>query len=268
MIFSSSFPHPETIRRLYEPTSFLSLCHTVACSQLFSDLLVAVQPLAQLPFNLDHGFEYGYVQAEKMRQRERQQLLEQHKGEGTLGSLNTNSLVEARHQTEGVRESSGFPSVHLFGRAPRRDGTPSQRPVSTGMYSSMTVRRNMRRVTPAGGQESSEQPTMQGGLLRTVNSNPLDNTAGHELERRDSSNRADPQNAQSNRWSLGWIKEFATSVSAQPERVQTTIGHSGQSNKKYNVGSDYQRSKSVDLQAPVQGLGNAVASGWGKIGAR
>ncbi|XP_030829254.1 iporin [Strongylocentrotus purpuratus] len=255
--------HPESIKRLYEPTAFLSLINTAPFQQLFSDLLVAVQPLAQLPFNLDHGFEYGYIQAENMRQREKEQLMEQHKEGAQLGGLNTNSLVDARHHhTEGGNTTSGFPTVHLFGRAPRSDGAPSPRQNNTGMYSSMTVMRNMRRVTPAGRQESSEQPTTQGRLLRTVNSTPVENVSGHELEAGNGPTRPNPVNGQSNRWSLGWIKDFATSVAAQqPERAPS---RTRQTSSKYDVG---RRSKSVDVQgSSMVSQSFSVASGWGKIG--
>ncbi|XP_072173538.1 uncharacterized protein [Diadema setosum] len=259
--------HPDIIRRLYEPTAFLSLCNSAPFEQLFSDLLVAVQPLAELPFNLDHGFEYGYIQAEAMRQREKQQLVEQHGG-ASLSSLHTSSLTDTR--PEGWSAPSGFPTVHLFGRAPRREETNPARPVNTGMYSSMTLMRNARKVSPVGRPQSSEQPATSEGLLRTANSTPAENVSGDEHAMGGGQRELPAQNSQSTRWSLGWIKEFASSVATQPERVPVRRGSNVQSsNPRYSMWGSSKRSMSVDMQqTPVmKETSSTFSSGWGKLGA-
>ncbi|XP_077993304.1 uncharacterized protein LOC144447265 isoform X2 [Glandiceps talaboti] len=67
----------DTLETLYEPEAFLRLAST-GLKSLFEDLLVAVQPLAELPFRLDYKFEYNYIEEMRAREQGKQRLMEEH----------------------------------------------------------------------------------------------------------------------------------------------------------------------------------------------
>ncbi|KAG8430919.1 hypothetical protein GDO86_019744 [Hymenochirus boettgeri] len=57
----------------YEPVGFLSVSHGV-CHNLFEELLLLLQPLSLLPFDLDLLFEYHLVQMGREQQRKKEML--------------------------------------------------------------------------------------------------------------------------------------------------------------------------------------------------
>lgn len=52
----------------YQPVGFLCLSHSV-CQPLFEELLLLLQPLSLLPFNLDLLFEHHLMQMGKEQQQ-------------------------------------------------------------------------------------------------------------------------------------------------------------------------------------------------------
>ncbi|XP_008840605.1 iporin isoform X1 [Nannospalax galili] len=71
--FNHLYNHEDIIQTHYQPWGFLSAAHTV-CPGLFEELLLLLQPLALLPFNLDLLFQHRLLQSGQ-QQRQHKELL-------------------------------------------------------------------------------------------------------------------------------------------------------------------------------------------------
>ncbi|XP_042308214.1 iporin isoform X2 [Sceloporus undulatus] len=71
--FNHLYNHEDILQVHYQPVGFLSLSHGV-CQGLFEELLLLLQPLSLLPFNLDLLFEHHLLQMGKEQQQKKELL--------------------------------------------------------------------------------------------------------------------------------------------------------------------------------------------------
>ncbi|XP_053556997.1 AP-4 complex accessory subunit RUSC2 isoform X2 [Bombina bombina] len=71
--FNHLYNHEDIIWAHYESVGFLSLSHGV-CQSLFEELLLLLQPLSLLPFDLDLLFEHNLVQMSQEQQQKKEML--------------------------------------------------------------------------------------------------------------------------------------------------------------------------------------------------
>ncbi|XP_078406362.1 AP-4 complex accessory subunit RUSC2 isoform X4 [Cetorhinus maximus] len=71
--FNHLYNHEDIIGVHYLSTGFLALSHSV-CQPLFEELLLLLQPLSLLPFDLDLMFEHHVIQMTKEQQKKKEQL--------------------------------------------------------------------------------------------------------------------------------------------------------------------------------------------------
>ncbi|XP_069780406.1 AP-4 complex accessory subunit RUSC2 isoform X6 [Narcine bancroftii] len=71
--FNHLYNHEDIIGVHYLSTGFLALSHSV-CQALYEELLLLLQPLSLLPFDLDLMFEYHVIQMNKEQQKKKEQL--------------------------------------------------------------------------------------------------------------------------------------------------------------------------------------------------
>ncbi|NXR88467.1 RUSC2 protein, partial [Hypocryptadius cinnamomeus] len=71
--FNHLYNHEDIILAHYQPVGFLCLSHNV-CQPLFEELLLLLQPLSLLPFNLDLLFEHHLMQMGKEQQQQKELL--------------------------------------------------------------------------------------------------------------------------------------------------------------------------------------------------
>ncbi|XP_064497782.1 AP-4 complex accessory subunit RUSC2 isoform X3 [Pseudopipra pipra] len=71
--FNHLYNHEDIIVAHYQPVGFLCLSHSV-CQPLFEELLLLLQPLSLLPFNLDLLFEHHLMQMGKEQQQQKELL--------------------------------------------------------------------------------------------------------------------------------------------------------------------------------------------------
>ncbi|XP_022109131.1 uncharacterized protein LOC110989218 isoform X2 [Acanthaster planci] len=205
--------HPDIVRNLYEPNAFLSLCNG-ATKAFFDRLLIAIQPLTLLPFDLDYKFEHQGLVHELNQQREKQQLMDRYGGKP-----NSSTLLTQSHTSVGGSWLKGTASLLWK----NWEGTQKpEEPASSGtMTSSLGFLRNIkgqRSVERTKNSRSSEQPVS--GMLKTdENSTP---TQGVDPTRDSFSNKE-----ASNSWSLEWIKGF---VAASTEATTSNAGVSSTKN--------------------------------------
>ncbi|XP_071988906.1 AP-4 complex accessory subunit RUSC2 isoform X2 [Engystomops pustulosus] len=71
--FNHLYNHEDIIWAHYDPVGFLSVSHGV-CQPLFEELLLLLQPLSLLPFDLDLLFEHHLVQMSREQQQKKEML--------------------------------------------------------------------------------------------------------------------------------------------------------------------------------------------------
>ncbi|KAM5194025.1 AP-4 complex accessory subunit RUSC2 [Mantella aurantiaca] len=71
--FNHLYNHEDIIWGHYDPVGFLSVSHGV-CQPLFEELLLLLQPLSLLPFDLDLLFEHHLVQMSREQQQKKEML--------------------------------------------------------------------------------------------------------------------------------------------------------------------------------------------------
>ncbi|KAM4051025.1 AP-4 complex accessory subunit RUSC2 isoform 2-T4 [Anomaloglossus baeobatrachus] len=71
--FNHLYNHEDIIWAHYDPIGFLSVSHGV-CQPLFEELLLLLQPLSLLPFDLDLLFEHHLVQMSREQQQKKEML--------------------------------------------------------------------------------------------------------------------------------------------------------------------------------------------------
>ncbi|XP_072269676.1 AP-4 complex accessory subunit RUSC2 isoform X2 [Pyxicephalus adspersus] len=115
--------HEDIIWAHYDPVGFLSVSHGV-CQPLFEELLLLLQPLSLLPFDLDLLFEHHLVQMSKEQQQKKEMLRVK---QDLLQSIHsTIQLMRSRDEEEQVtQEKKGTEKTSL-------ESSDSERPTGEG----------------------------------------------------------------------------------------------------------------------------------------
>nr|XP_023679814.1 iporin-like isoform X1 [Paramormyrops kingsleyae] len=143
--FNHLFTHEDIITMHYHPWGFLPLSQGI-CQPLFQELLLLLQPLSLLPFDLDLLFEPQLLQKGQDHIRNKEQLcstglgLERSarstfqlmKAWGKAGVETKSARTEARREEQGVEKevmelNRKGPSRNTGGVEPKKDGTEQQR---------------------------------------------------------------------------------------------------------------------------------------------
>ncbi|KFV09583.1 Iporin, partial [Pterocles gutturalis] len=114
--FNHLYNHEDIILAHYQPVGFLCLSHSV-CQPLFEELLLLLQPLSLLPFNLDLLFEHHLMQMGKEQQQQKELL--RVKQDLLLSAHSTLQLMRTRGSSEGPDGCSTAPEACKMGA---RDG--------------------------------------------------------------------------------------------------------------------------------------------------
>ncbi|KAM3655310.1 AP-4 complex accessory subunit RUSC2 isoform 2-T3 [Ammospiza maritima maritima] len=114
--FNHLYNHEDIILAHYQPVGFLCLSHSV-CQPLFEELLLLLQPLSLLPFNLDLLFEHHLVQMGKEQQQQKELL--RVKQDLLLSVHSTLQLMRTRGSSEDPDGCSTAPETCQGGA---RDG--------------------------------------------------------------------------------------------------------------------------------------------------
>ncbi|XP_049651560.1 AP-4 complex accessory subunit RUSC2 isoform X3 [Accipiter gentilis] len=114
--FNHLYNHEDIILAHYQPVGFLCLSHSV-CQPLFEELLLLLQPLSLLPFNLDLLFEHHLMQMGKEQQQQKELL--RVKQDLLLSAHSTLQLMRTRGSSEDPDGCSTAPEAC---KASARDG--------------------------------------------------------------------------------------------------------------------------------------------------
>ncbi|NXH48434.1 RUSC2 protein, partial [Dicaeum eximium] len=114
--FNHLYNHEDIILAHYQPVGFLCLSHSV-CQPLFEELLLLLQPLSLLPFNLDLLFEHHLMQMGKEQQQQKELL--RVKQDLLLSVHSTLQLMRTRGSSEDPDGCSTAPET---GQGAARDG--------------------------------------------------------------------------------------------------------------------------------------------------
>ncbi|XP_015508410.1 iporin isoform X5 [Parus major] len=114
--FNHLYNHEDIILAHYQPVGFLCLSHSV-CQPLFEELLLLLQPLSLLPFNLDLLFEHHLMQMGKEQQQQKELL--RVKQDLLLSVHSTLQLMRTRGSSEDPDGCSSAPETCQGGA---RDG--------------------------------------------------------------------------------------------------------------------------------------------------
>ncbi|XP_027762375.1 iporin isoform X3 [Empidonax traillii] len=117
--FNHLYNHEDIILAHYQPVGFLCLSHSV-CQPLFEELLLLLQPLSLLPFNLDLLFEHHLMQMGKEQQQQKELL--RVKQDLLLSVHSTLQLMRTRGSSEDPDGCSTAPEACQGGA---RDGNIS-----------------------------------------------------------------------------------------------------------------------------------------------
>ncbi|XP_015703869.1 iporin isoform X1 [Coturnix japonica] len=125
--FNHLYNHEDIILAHYQPVGFLCLSHSV-CQPLFEELLLLLQPLSLLPFNLDLLFEHHLMQMGKEQQQQKELL--RVKQDLLLSAHSTLQLMRTRGSSEDPDGCSTAPETCKVGG---RDGgiSPGRSPEQT-----------------------------------------------------------------------------------------------------------------------------------------
>ncbi|NXS99508.1 RUSC2 protein, partial [Jacana jacana] len=113
--FNHLYNHEDIILAHYQPVGFLCLSHSV-CQPLFEELLLLLQPLSLLPFNLDLLFEHHLMQMGKEQQQQKELL--RVKQDLLLSAHSTLQLMRTRGSSDDPDGCSTAPEA---GKAGARD---------------------------------------------------------------------------------------------------------------------------------------------------
>ncbi|XP_053788264.1 AP-4 complex accessory subunit RUSC2 isoform X1 [Vidua chalybeata] len=151
--FNHLYNHEDIILAHYQPVGFLCLSHSV-CQPLFEELLLLLQPLSLLPFNLDLLFEHHLMQMGKEQQQQKELL--RVKQDLLLSVHSTLQLMQTRGSSEDPDGCSTAPETCQGGA---RDGD-----ISPGLSPQQAV--SEKRVKGVGascgeGDREEEQSKMR-----------------------------------------------------------------------------------------------------------
>ncbi|NXR77676.1 RUSC2 protein, partial [Pycnonotus jocosus] len=121
--FNHLYNHEDIILAHYQPVGFLCLSHSV-CQPLFEELLLLLQPLSLLPFNLDLLFEHHLMQMGKEQQQQKELL--RVKQDLLLSVHSTLQLMRTRGSSEDPDGCSTAPETSPGGARDEGDREEEQ----------------------------------------------------------------------------------------------------------------------------------------------
>ncbi|NXB57851.1 RUSC2 protein, partial [Struthidea cinerea] len=121
--FNHLYNHEDIILAHYQPVGFLCLSHSV-CQPLFEELLLLLQPLSLLPFNLDLLFEHHLMQMGKEQQQQKELL--RVKQDLLLSVHSTLQLMRTRGSSEDPDGCSTAPETCQGGARDKGDREEEQ----------------------------------------------------------------------------------------------------------------------------------------------
>ncbi|NXI62067.1 RUSC2 protein, partial [Anseranas semipalmata] len=124
--FNHLYNHEDIILAHYQPVGFLCLSHSV-CQPLFEELLLLLQPLSLLPFNLDLLFEHHLMQMGKEQQQQKELL--RVKQDLLLSAHSTLQLMRTRGSSEDPDGCSTAPEACKVGGGDDGDREEERRKV-------------------------------------------------------------------------------------------------------------------------------------------
>ncbi|KFV71595.1 Iporin, partial [Dryobates pubescens] len=122
--FNHLYNHEDIILAHYQPVGFLCLSHSV-WQPLLEELLLLLQPLSLLPFNLDLLFEHHLMQMGKEQQQQKELL--RVKQDLLLSAHSTLQLMRTRASSEDPDGCSTTPEACKVGARDDGDGEEEQR---------------------------------------------------------------------------------------------------------------------------------------------
>ncbi|NWX90070.1 RUSC2 protein, partial [Nothoprocta pentlandii] len=125
--FNHLYNHEDIILAHYQPVGFLCLSHSV-CQPLFEELLLLLQPLSLLPFNLDLLFEHHLMQMGKEQQQQKELL--RVKQDLLLSAHSTLQLMRTRGSSEHPDGCSTAPAARKAAAAELSPGHSPDRVAS------------------------------------------------------------------------------------------------------------------------------------------
>ncbi|XP_074136401.1 AP-4 complex accessory subunit RUSC2 isoform X7 [Sminthopsis crassicaudata] len=126
--FNHLYNHEDIIQAHYQPWGFLSAAHTV-CPGLFEELLLLLQPLALLPFNLDLLFQHRLLQNGRQQQQQKE-LLRVSQGL-LLSAHSTLQLARAREQESHGGTDGAAPGERVKGVGAPAGGEEEEKVAAT-----------------------------------------------------------------------------------------------------------------------------------------
>ncbi|KAM6363074.1 AP-4 complex accessory subunit RUSC2 isoform 4-T6 [Pluvialis apricaria] len=144
--FNHLYNHEDIILAHYQPVGFLCLSHSV-CQPLFEELLLLLQPLSLLPFNLDLLFEHHLMQMGKEQQQQKELL--RVKQDLLLSAHSTLQLMRTRGSSEDPDGCSTAPEACKVGAG---DGD-----MSPGHSSQQAVSERVKGVGASCGEVDREE---------------------------------------------------------------------------------------------------------------
>ncbi|XP_075267073.1 AP-4 complex accessory subunit RUSC2 isoform X3 [Opisthocomus hoazin] len=144
--FNHLYNHEDIILAHYQPVGFLCLSHSV-CQPLFEELLLLLQPLSLLPFNLDLLFEHHLMQMGREQQQQKELL--RVKQDLLLSAHSTLQLMRTRGSSEHPDGCSTGPETCKVGA---RDGG-----ISPGYSSQQAASERVKGVGASCGDGNREE---------------------------------------------------------------------------------------------------------------
>ncbi|NXI47806.1 RUSC2 protein, partial [Galbula dea] len=129
--FNHLYNHEDIILAHYQPVGFLCLSHSV-CQPLFEELLLLLQPLSLLPFNLDLLFEHHLMQMGKEQQQQKELL--RVKQDLLLSTHSTLQLMRTRASNEDPDGCSTTPEARKVGAKEDVDREEEKRKVQESTW--------------------------------------------------------------------------------------------------------------------------------------
>ncbi|MCI4392360.1 hypothetical protein PGIGA_G00145030 [Pangasianodon gigas] len=164
--FNHIYTHEDIIAAHYHPWGFLPLSQG-ACQPMFEELLLLLQPLSLLPFDLDLLFEPHQLQKGQEHLRRKEQLCSTRQGLDQ-SARSTFQLMRGPKEPMQLKEEAGSNQkgveLHRGRFALRREGTW---PRMDGAESKKQVRR-VRRSDRAGSESESEGLVLHAGRMNGV----------------------------------------------------------------------------------------------------
>ncbi|XP_030048673.1 AP-4 complex accessory subunit RUSC2 [Microcaecilia unicolor] len=141
--FNHLYNHEDIIWTHYQPVGFLSLSHSV-CQALFEELLLLLQPLSLLPFDLDLLFEHHLLQMGREQQQKKEQLRVK---QGL--QLSVHSTLQLMRTRAGSEDSGGWSPTERVSQSPGVEKAAEERAKRVGAAAGESEKEEAKKVGEA-----------------------------------------------------------------------------------------------------------------------